>query len=427
MRVLLLVFIAFLPCAGVAQTGRAFASAAVPFRTSEKVEISNISLEPAEQGADTDKKDSSQPAQPIILPGQQQADLEALGSKSLEQLDQFRKDVNEDLSYAQAQLKYTKRKLASAEVSGSEKLQDYQQQMAGWEQRIVDKKALLAAVEKEIERAKTGRGGSDGADDLIAAGDTLEVFVVEDNSYNGRYQVRRGGYIILPQIGRIPVIGKTLQGAEKSVKTLLEQSQLRHGTVMIERVDGSAPENAANGPLVFLAGEFKNPRPWRFPDITKPTLVGVILSAGGVTEQADLKRVRVMRVAGSNKGIVEEVNVESILNGEGLVSDMTLSEGDTVMVPRRSDDLIYLTGRVKKPGAVPFTADRKLNVYEAILLNGGLDRFADLKKSYILRSSQNASKVKIPVDLSAIQKGRCSDIQLEGNDIIVVPEKFFSF
>ena len=46
---------------------------------------------------------------------------------------------------------------------------------------------------------------------------------------------------------------------------------------MIERFEGVSDEA---GPTIYLSGEFKNPRPYRIPAGTAPTLVSVILSAG---------------------------------------------------------------------------------------------------------------------------------------------------
>jgi len=251
----------------------------------------------------------------------------------------------------------------------------------------------------------------------------LEIFVVEDNSFNGRYQVRRGGYMILPAVGRIPVAGKTLSEAEGAVRTALESNQLQHATVMVEKVEGSDIET---GPVIYLAGEFKNPRPYKIPPGTKATVVSVILSCGGVTDKADLSRVKVMRIV-KNKNVVEEENVERILAGNGLSSDLTLNDGDVLMVPTGSANAIVVTGRVERPGTIPLKPGDKLSAYAAILECGGFSRFADRKKVYVLRPSPDGTKVKIPVDILAIDRGRAADIPLQGDDIVIVPEKFFSF
>ena len=135
----------------------------------------------------------------------------------------------------------------------------------------------IVTCQNEIQATvKTPKqAGPGGADDLVLPGENLEVFVVEDSSVNGRYPVRRGGYIILPAIGRIYVAGKDIKASEAEVKKALESTQLRHASVMIEKVEGADVES---GPVIYLSGEFKSPRAFRIPPGTKATLVSVILS-----------------------------------------------------------------------------------------------------------------------------------------------------
>ena len=181
-----------------------------------------------------------------------------------------------------------------------------------------------------------------------------------------------------------------------------------------------------NGPIIYLSGEFKQAGKWQIPKNITPTLVNVILSSGGTTDKADLTRVRVMRIA-ANKGIVEEVNVLKILDGGGLTSDLTLDEGDVITIPAGPTSLVYLTGNVMHQGSFPLKAGEKLSAYGAILQNGGFARFADQNHVYVLRAVPDGTKVRLPVDISAIKKGRRADVQLQSGDIVVVPEKFFSF
>jgi protein involved in polysaccharide export with SLBB domain len=87
----------------------------------------------------------------------------------------------------------------------------------------------------------------------IHPGDNLDLRVVEDDSFNGKYAVRRGGYIIIPQVGRIKVTGLTTKQAEAAVKKALEDGgQLPKATVSIEssakpveeKKEKKAPANA---------------------------------------------------------------------------------------------------------------------------------------------------------------------------------------
>jgi protein involved in polysaccharide export with SLBB domain len=339
-----------------------------------------------------------------------------------EELEEKRQTLEGEVRYAKAKLDSAQKKLSLQTAAGNVEQSDVlNQEINDWEARLRTAKTQLSEIDAELNQLSSGSHGSDS--DVIVPGENLEVFVVEDPSFNGRYQVRRGGYVILPQIGRIAVAGKTIDAAEGAVRKALQSSQLQKASVMIERISGSDIES---GPMIYLSGEFKNPRPYRIPLGTSPTLISVILSSGGVTDKADLTRVKIMRMA-ANRGVVEEVNVQKILDGGSLSSDLTLSEGDVVIVPPGQSNLIYVTGNVKRQGSYHLSPGEKLSAYGAILQSGGFSRFAKESGVHVLRAMPDGTKAKLPVDVPAIRKGKRPDVLLQSNDIIVVPEKFFSF
>lgn len=352
-----------------------------------------------------------------------QASTAFVGESDPEGLSEKRQTLEAEIRYASTKLDAAHKKLSSQSAAGNvEQVDRLNQEIKDWEARIQASKLQLAQVDTELLSSTGEIAISTGDGGIILPGENLEVFVVEDPSFNGRYQVRRGGYVILPQVGRIAVAGKSLDGAESSVKKALQSSQLQRATVMIERISGNDLES---GPLIYLSGEFKNPRPYRIAAGTAPTVVSVILSSGGVTDKADLTNVRVMRVA-ANKGVVEEVNVQKILDGGGLTSDITLSEGDVVTIPVGQSNLIYVTGNVKRQGSYHLTPGERLSAYGAILQSGGFARFANLKRVHVLRAMPDGTKAKLPVDVVSIQRGQSPDVLLQSSDIVVVPEKWFS-
>lgn len=346
-------------------------------------------------------------------------------ANDVEDLTEKKQTLEGEARYARAKLDASQKQLAVQTSAGNLEAADrLNQEVKDWQARLDATRAQLAQVEKELDDATQGQQSAVSAsNEVIVPGETLEVFVNEDPSFNGRYQVRRGGYIIMPQVGRIAVAGKTIPGAEAAVKRALQSSQLHRASVLIERVQGADIEN---GPRIYLAGEFVRPGFWQIPKNVTPTVVNVILSCGGTTDKADLTRVRVMRIA-QNKGVVEEVNVQKILDGGGLTSDLTLDEGDVITIPAGPTSLIYLTGNVVRQGSFPLKAGEKLSCYAAILQSGGFARFAKTSGVYILRAVPDGSKVRIPVDIEAIKRGRRPDVMLQSGDIVVVPEKFFSW
>jgi protein involved in polysaccharide export with SLBB domain len=341
----------------------------------------------------------------------------------IEDLQEKQQTLQTEIRYATAKLEAAQKKMSVQSAAGNADQVDHlNNEIKDWDARIKASKDQLVQLEAELSRAKPAVAGL-GDGDIILPGENLELFVNEDASFNGRYQVRRGGYLILPQVGRIPVAGKSLDQAEAAVKRALQESQLHHATVMIERISGTDVES---GPLIYLSGEFRSPRPYRIPMGTAPTLISVILSSGGHTDRADLSHVKVMRMAGG-KGLVEEVNVQKILDGGSLTSDITLSEGDVITIPAGPSNQVYVTGNVKRQGSFNLVPGERLTGYGAILQAGGLARFADEKKVHVLRAMPDGTKRKIPVNLVEIKRGQRQDVVLQSNDIVVVPEKWFSF
>ncbi len=175
----------------------------------------------------------------------------------------------------------------------------------------------------------------------IGIGDSLELFVKEDKSFDGTYRVRERGDLIIPELGRIPVYGLSLAEAERKIKQLLESRQLTSASVILDRV------------------------------------------------------------------------------GYGTAGRRNDADAGTT---------IYLSGKVNKPGRhiVPFYQGRTPGVYEALLICGGLARFADENRITLLRhGAGNGKKEQYVVNLERIKEGEEQDFPIVEGDILVVKEKMF--
>ncbi|MCX8089762.1 MAG: SLBB domain-containing protein [Verrucomicrobiae bacterium] len=346
--------------------------------------------------------------------------------RELDRLLEQKQRWNSELTYARGKLAYAEEKLKHfTALNLADEIHKWQGQVENWSTRVKAASSELEKVESEIQSTVQALQTSlQQADEnaLLLPGESIEVFVAEDETLNGVYQVRRGGYVILPRVGRVMVAGKTLAAAEKAIKDALAQGQIKDATVMVERPQGGV---GGEGPVVYLSGEFLKPGAWRIPAGVAPTVVTTILRSGGLTDEADLTRVRLLRLV-SGQALVEEVNVRAILDGDGLQTDLTVQPGDIIVVPAYAN-LVYVTGNVLKPGALQLKPGEQLTAYSAILRAGGFARFANRKKVYVLRDKGDGVKEKIPVSIKDIQNRGGADVILQSRDIVVVPEKFFSF
>ncbi len=382
-------------------------------------------------GASADKLDSWKRAREEFLSAERELVKNRFDEggleKEIEKLNGRKAALDKQIPYFRAKVDAFRQKAALAANTGnSEEAEKANKDVAYWDAQLKAGEAESASVEAQlktdIEKLKQ-QLINPKEPGIILPGDALQLYVLEDESFNGLYQVRRGGYIILPRVGRVTVAGKDLVGAEKSIKESLEATQLRQGTVMLERSRDIYTTDSSS--VIYLAGEFNTTGPLRVPEGVSPTIITTILRSGGTTKSADLTRVKLLRLEGG-KGLVEEVDVKAMLDGSGLQSDLALNPGDIIVVPSFAP-IIYVTGNVKAPGQLTLKTDEELSAYAAILRSGGFARFANLKKVYVLRDHGNGEKSKIPLNIKELQAGKGQDVILQGKDVVVVPESFFSW
>jgi protein involved in polysaccharide export with SLBB domain len=346
--------------------------------------------------------------------------------REIDKLEDQKATAQREIAKCQANLEKANEQLKHfTDLKDEAEMARWQKDATAWDDQRKKAQTLLANIEANTQAAIQNfqKSLKENYESFILPGESLEVFVTEDDSLNGPYQVRRGGYIIMPRVGRVYLAGKDLAGAEKAIKAALQVNQLKNSTVMVERAQAAI--TAESGPAVYLAGEFLRPGPWRIPQGVMPTAVTTVLRSGGLTSAADLSKVKLLRLV-NGQGLVEAVDVQAILSGADLSSDLNLNPGDIVMVPAFAN-VIYVTGTVSKPGPMKLLPDDELTTYSAILRSGGFARFANRKKVYVLRDMGDGPKKKISVNIKDIQDGKSPDVILKSKDIVVVPEKFFSW
>lgn len=282
---------------------------------------------------------------------------------------------------------------------------------------------LAAAQETAAKLEKIADGTSPvNLDDSILPGENVEVTVAENKDFNGRYLVRRGGYIMMPGIGKVPLAGKSVAQAAKDIQFNLKK--FHSGQAITVEVKRSPGITIGTGTVVYLAGEFRKPRPYRIPENASPTLISILLSSGGWTDRADLTKVKIMRFSKSTPK--EEVfNVKKTLDGalgnpNSAVVPM-LAEGDVIVLPAQTESqVVYVTGAGKRSGSYRISDGGKLTVYSSILQSGGIMSGVAQPRVYILRKAPDGTDMKIPVNFEGIKDGKTPDIQLMTGDIVLV-------
>jgi len=128
--------------------------------------------------------------------------------------------------------------------------------------------------------------------------------------------------------------------------------------------------------------------------------------------------------------LVGEVDVSGLTISELEKKLYTLLERDYLVNPQvnvviEEYSTVSVMGEVKKPGSYPIKG--KLTAVEAISLAEGFTKIASPNKAKIIRTNPDGSKTEIPVRLHDIMQGgrQKSNIDLQGGDVLVVPESMF--
>lgn len=287
----------------------------------------------------------------------------------------------------------------------------------------------------------------------LGAGDRIRVDVFQLPQYSGELDVLVGGVVNLPVIGAVSVDSMTLEQATRAIASRYSQI-LRQPTVSLSLLSRRSLQ-------IGVSGEVNHPGSYTISssDTEFPTLTQVLEEAGGIRLSADLSQIEIRR-QGLNGASAITVNLLTLLRVGGLSEDITLRDGDTVVVPAADrpdlqnlaelptlsfagDDNqeinIAVVGEVFRPGSHTVTgsaqtgeagetgqtqgAGRLPTVTRAIQVAGGIKPLADVRNIQILRNTREGIDQTIQVNLwQLLQTGDLrQDLALQEGDTIIVP------
>lgn len=156
---------------------------------------------------------------------------------------------------------------------------------------------------------------------VIGPGDSLGVVVWKEPSLSGAVKVRPDGYISLPLVHEVQVVGLTT-GQLRKVLEEKYQDFVTSPFVSI-RVEGITSTE------VFLVGQVN--KPGAYPLSGNESILQILTRAGGLTIFADRDDIRIVRRNGS-KLSEYIVDYDAIIKGD-LKQDILLRPGDRIIVP----------------------------------------------------------------------------------------------
>ena len=250
---------------------------------------------------------------------------------------------------------------------------------------------------------------------LIDSGDILNISFSGLDFFSGNYSVNPEGNIILPEIGKIKISGKTKNEIKNELQILY--SNYLYKPEIDVSISGYRPVN------FYIRGEVKNPGLYvlqysnlenieninnnldvsSYPGVDQfnlnspnqssiksvPRLYEALKKSGGFTNYADLTNIEITRKFKSNDQLnkIISINLMNLLNKGDQSVNIRIYDGDSIYISRSQTNMkkqilsinrtnlspkfitVFVTGNVYKQG--PATLKQGSSLTQAIASTGG--------------------------------------------------------
>jgi polysaccharide export outer membrane protein len=228
----------------------------------------------------------------------------------------------------------------------------------------------------------------------LGPGDSLTLLFLDPElkAVGGGINILQDGTAILPLIGSVQLSGLTIGQATRWLTSLYSKQVVRPQLLL----QLTAPRPTK----VTVIGEILNPGLYRVPNLSR--LSDSIIQAGGITANADIRRVLVRRLVGQNGEQKQTfVNLAELYLMGNQFQNPILFDGDTIIVGRTSEPIpdevirigrtnlaprainVTILGEVNSPGSVGLPANTPL--MEALFRAGGLKKWRANKNHIEIR------------------------------------------
>jgi len=280
----------------------------------------------------------------------------------------------------------------------------------------------------------------------LGSGDVVNINIFNVPEYSGDYRITVDGAISLPVVGTINVEGLTIPQANNLI--IQRYSRILQRPIVSVALVQPRPVRIA------IAGEVNQPGSYTlrtagdnnvqgFPPITT-----ALEEAGGITRAANVRQVKLHRFFGGEEYVLN-VNLWKLVQDGELVQDVTLRDGDRIVVPTLSENKpqetralaqssiapgdqvveVAVVGEVNRPGTYDVsstvTSDILGNpptITQALEAAGGITNLSDIRNVEVERITRQGPK-RLSANLWALLKeGDISqDLLLQPGDTVVIP------
>jgi protein involved in polysaccharide export with SLBB domain len=158
--------------------------------------------------------------------------------------------------------------------------------------------------------------------------------VLEDQEDPKPLSVTDAGELDVPELGLVKAAGKTCKQVAFEVKSRLEQTTYYHATVILGI---QLLNKTISGRRVYIAGQVRTTGPQEIPAGETWTVSRAIMGAGGFTDYADKKQVRLVRAGPKGTpGKTVILNIADVWEKGQTEKDLSVEPEDLIYVPGRA-------------------------------------------------------------------------------------------
>jgi polysaccharide export outer membrane protein len=244
----------------------------------------------------------------------------------------------------------------------------------------------------------------------LGSGDEITIDVWGRAELSGKHQIGPDGRITLPVVGSVILTGLTREeGASAVVQAYSKFYTNLSATLNVDVYTSNQ---------IFVLGRVSKPGAIIFD--RPPTLLEAITRAGSLpvggmgAENAQLTRCAVFR----GRDQIAWIDLKALMTGANLSLNLQLQRNDIVYVPDADDQLVYVLGEVKIPGAIHLTPN--MSLMDALSKAGGPTEDAARGKMHLIRPSRELNR-QISFD-QLLSPDPNLNIALREDDIVYVPK-----
>ena len=238
------------------------------------------------------------------------------------------------------------------------------------------------------------------ADYVMGPGDRLSVQLYGGQNRTVQVTVNRDGALSFPELGPIPVVGKTFEAVREEIESRVAKQMI--GT----QANVSMAE--ARAIQVFVLGEAKRPGSYTVTGLS--TVTSALYAAGGVATTGSLRDIQLKRQG----SVVRRLDLYDLLLRGDTSNDAKILPGDVIFIPP-AGPVASIDGEVRRPAIYELKGN--VTTSGLIALAGGFTTEADSSRLSVVRIDEGSRRVAIDVSLG---DARATGPKLQNGDAVSV-------